>query len=506
MASLLHTLPPCLIVELCDFLDVSSLGLLRLTSKSLKILFDAPFLRLCHGLPIDLSKVGLRLLRNLAAASSLESGIRDLTLTCVLYECPHPHRPGPYQCLPSAHHLSLPRWKNRAKVQSKRLRRLDFSAEADKLWMERRRTEQQKFSGEDMCVMLAAVLGELRGLKTITLTARVIGPDRRNYRLPEDVEHLHWRELQAHAIQAYRIVMSAIARSQVSIEGLHIYRGVKLCGVPTNEVGIPLDRLEAEGFAVVAQRYLKSFSIRLTSVVDPIRETDTTADDTEFYEPFDISHGRILDHNDRQLIERECDPAGLARLLRLMPNLDSLDLHLFTRIRERPDETASYRAFLQPIIQDLRFPHLKDLALAGFWATEESMRRIIQDHPSLRALTIRHFHLTDGSWEPIFTTLAHVMMSLTRLYLSSLYSSDTHLLTEFNTACMNVNPSDASDSHNHLPGLDGDPMWDVRAIELDELRHGLTFPSMPRGGMASRERWNWLVYWTVDFGPLPWGD
>lgn len=348
-------------------------------------------------------------------------------------------------------------------------------------------------------MLTPATSGELRSLKTITLTAHIVGPDRRNYRPPEDIKQLHWRELYAHATQAYRVVMSAIARSRPNIEGLHIYRGVKLCGVPTNEVGMPLDKLEAEGFAVVAQQ-LRSFSIRLASVVDPIRPRGGGAADAGFYDRFDISQGRRFEANDRHLIDRESDPEGVARLLRLMPNLESLDLHFFSKTRGT-DESASYKAFLPTVMRDLCFPYLRHLALVGFWATEESSRRIICGHPILCTLTLRHIYLTDGSWDAIFAALRQAA-SLTRLYLSDLHSPGFHMLLQFKTAYMDLEPSRAAGA-DHLPGLDGDPVWKLRAISREELKGGLRFSPMSQNGMASREQWAWFVYGSVDFGPMP---
>ncbi|SPN97589.1 uncharacterized protein DNG_01101 [Cephalotrichum gorgonifer] len=463
-------------------------------------------MRLCQDRPIDLSKNDLGILHQLLSVPGLESSIHHLTLTCVLYEFPSLNRQG--HSGSHANQLILDRWKERAEAEKKNLRPLDFSIEADKLWAEKRLSEQQDFSGEDMCAMLTAPLCKLRSLKTITLTAHVVGPDRRNYRLPEDVERLNWRELWAHAIQAYRVVISAIARSQVSIEGLHIYRGVKLCGVPTNEASMPLDRPEdSRGFAIVSRR-LKSFSIRLASVVDPIRPNGSTpaADTGSFYNLFDISQGRRLDFNDRDLVDSQSDPAGVARLLHLMPNLESLDLHFYTKIVGGHSETAPYRTFLPTVIQDLRLPNLKNLALGGFWAAEESTRRLISNSPDLRALSLRRFRLTDGSWEPIFATIAQAR-SLTQLYLSDLHSPSIHMLIDFKTAYMNLSPSDDTSGHDRFPGLDGDPMWEMRVIGPDELRRGLAFPRMSEGGMASRESWFWMLYQGVEFGPLfPWGD
>lgn len=167
MASFLHALPPCLIAELCDLLDVSSLERLRLVSKSFRALFDAPFLRRCRKLPIDLSRFGLGMLRRLGA---VEPGMRDLTLTCVLYEFPYHYHQRPDQGYDYAHHLNLPRWRARAEAEEERRRPIDFSIETDKLWMEERRFEQQEFSGEDMCAMLTTALGEPRRPKAAILT------------------------------------------------------------------------------------------------------------------------------------------------------------------------------------------------------------------------------------------------------------------------------------------------------------------------------------------------
>lgn len=499
MDSHLQALPLCLFLEILDVLDVSSLGTLRLVSKSFKSLFEPPFLRSCRDRPIDLSKGGLGIMRCLDAVF----GIRDLTLTCVLYQFPDSCHPGCSRHYSFSEQFSMPRWRERAEAQERCRQPLDSSIEADKLWMEKRQSEQGDFSGEDMCAMLTAALSEMRGLKTVTLTARVVGPDRRNYRLPEDVRGLHWRELWSRTIQAYRVVMSAIARSQISIEGLYIYRGVKLCGVPANEASLPLERPgEAEGIGIVMRR-LKSFAIRLTSLVDPIQNKDIAAS-AGFHDRFEIS--RALGREDRELADRGCNPEGIARLLRLMPNLESLGLHFFATPLEKDEVEASYTALLPTMIRDLRLPNLKDLALAGFWATEESTRRIIEDHPGLQVVSLRHHGLTDGSWKPVFSALAQTR-ALTRLYFLDLHSPGVYMLQEFKDAYMNLDASDAGCSREYFPGLDGVPLWETRDIGLEDLRHGLEFPSSRgRWGMASRESLVWFVYRSVHVGPLPGWD
>lgn len=43
--------------------------------------------------------------------------------------------------------------------------------------------------------------------------------------------------------------------------------------------------------------------------------------DAGFYDIFDISQGRCLLAEDQELIDRESNPGGVARLRQLMPNL-----------------------------------------------------------------------------------------------------------------------------------------------------------------------------------------
>lgn len=487
MATPFHTLPPCLFVELLEHLDVSSLGTLRLVNRSLKALFDPPFLHPFRDGPIDLSKAGLGIMRCLDATF----GIRDLTLTCVVYQLPSSYTNRPPRNYMLVDQFRMPRWKERAEAEEKRRRPLDFSIEADKLWMEKRVAEQREFSGESMCAMLTTALRELRDLRSITLTARVVGPDRRNARLPEDFRHfdLDWRELRSQSVQSYRILVSAIAKSRVCIEGLYIYQGVKLCGVPENEASLPIERTEeAEGLSVVLG-HLKSFAIRLTSSVDPIQPRDIAVS-SRYHDPFKI----------------ESNPEGLAELLHLMPHLESLDLHFFTNACEKPVE-ACYKAFLPTAIRGLRSPNLKELSLAGFWTTEESTRRTIKDHPSIQTLSLRHLRLADGSWEPIFVALGRAK-SLRRLYLLDLRSPGVYMLQEFNDACMDIGTAYATRNQEYFPGLDNVSLWETQTIGKEDLGRGLELPRTegPWGvasrGMASREGWVWSVYLTVEVGPF----
>ena len=74
------------------------------------------------------------------------------------------------------------------------------------------------------------------------------------------------------------------------------------------------------------------------------------------------------------------------------------------------------------------------------------MKRIIREHPALRALSLRCIRITSGSWEPILATLSQAP-SLERFYLSYLRSQDNDWLISLEPANSDLDPPDPADVH-----------------------------------------------------------
>ncbi len=211
-----------------------------------------------------------------------------------------------------------------------------------RLWMSDRRAEQERFQGKQMYDMLTDALQSLSSVREITLEASVIVTEdvRRG---PEYVNSVAWRLLWGRAIQAYHILMLAIADSEPCLESLTIFQQTKKCSVPTHEVGLFLQHpRNAERFTRVAKQ-LKHLSISLSTTVMPIRPR---TEEKDLYGVFDIVGGTILEASDER-VDKEADFQGVVNMLQLMESLESLHIHLFNTTRYQPHYPYPYRGVLR---------------------------------------------------------------------------------------------------------------------------------------------------------------
>lgn len=409
MAAILEQLDPELISLICAYLDVTSLSSLRLSSKSCKAKFTPEFLRYFETQNIDLTAHGLQRLCDLASSPGLSPGVRTLNLMCLYY-----HQQ------PSSEEVSRKTIIELTSPGRLYRRRENYheppvlGREQEEAWMAEKLADQAAFSGASMCHQLCQALSNFRTLDMIALEAAVIcGLKQR--RGPEEVKHLHWRKLWAQAIQAFRVVISAIACSQISLRSLIIYSRTKKCSIPTSEfTGQLLAKLQEEGFAKVGHS-IGSFSISLATPVIPFRPaTDQTTSSLEFYEPFDISCGQRLDASNPQ-VDPHANISGVARLLLyLTPKLESLNIHLYntTTCTSSIPEERPYQDFLSSLFQNLSAPRLKSLTLHGMPVTMETMVDIFSQNRGLQFLSLENIFLTSGSWDRVLAEATQTCTSL----------------------------------------------------------------------------------------------
>lgn len=267
--------------------------------------------------------------------------------------------------------------------------------------------------------------------------------------------------------------MSAIARSRISLDSLAIYRDTKKCSIPTNEVaGQLFTKLQEEGFATVANG-LKRFSISLATTVVPVRSpAELQLGSSEFYEQFNIGRGRKLDPEDPELANADFE--AVACLLRTMPNLESLDIHLYqtTTAAITLPRKLPYQRLIKSVFSNWAFPQLKSLALRGVPLTTETMTTILSQHQQLRFLCLQNVFLVDGSWDRVLAAAIQICPSLAHAHLSNLWRPDGGGITGLGSFTITLEHPDQLDPIIAFRCFDlevGYYVWHTRDIERSEL-------------------------------------
>jgi hypothetical protein len=487
MANLFMGLSPEIISHVGGYLDAASLGILRLGSRRMREAFTPHFIRhhIGDSQSIDLTKQGLDRLRGLSSSYDLRPRIRHLHLVCIYYH-ETPADPDPDTTFPDD-----PIFPRRDQWLLRPLRLLD--APEDRKWMDDRQAEQFALPGAAICVQLTDAFHAFGGLDQITLEAAVVLGRLPEHRWPpHKVEYLAWRELWARTIQAYRIVMSAIARSQIHLGSLTIYKETKICSVPCNEVAVVFSRILQEGFAAVGS-CLNNFSISLATAVTPV----VPVSDDEFYEPFDISGGQRLSANDLK-VDNKPEFQDIAQLLQLMPNLKSLTMHLYQTFRDDNSFFNSYSSLLSAIFHSTPRPHLLSLDLQGFPVQITLMNDALSNSPNIQSIRLQYMYFQPSHWAQALSPLADTHTPVRSLYLSDIWSfgPEEGLMADVSRG-MARNLVAANPESIHLASS-GEPGAEING-EVG-LWIGLS-ASAVSGGMASYGDWAGLANRVLECGP-----
>ena len=510
MESLLFELPPELIAEICQHLTLPTVASCRLVSRRARHAFTPEFLLyIAEDQSFDLTLDGFWKLHIVSSSRDLRRVVRNIHLVCPYYH-EMPGEQGLETTFPS----------NLDPVDEPFVREpRQLLPERERKWMDDRQAEQYAFAGSSMADALSWIFRRFGQLQELKLEATVILGEGKRFN-PDRVQHLAWRELWSRAIQAYRVVLAALARSQVQVSNLSIFSDTKLCSIPTNEAAAVLPMLKHEGFNPIGV-YIRSLSISVATTVEPWRplhQTEVEGVDDDFYDIFDISGGRKLPIYD-PAIDANADFEGFARLIACMPNLESLSLHLYRTWKEDPQwaiENIPYQALLPSLLRTASLRHLKYLSLNGIATCPEVVRDIRPHCPDLEELTLRNMFITSGLWDYALEQIVTTQPPLKRLRLSNLWRmpADESLFP----ACTNLeSPSRrltqqdyhdlalgrASAERQHYAMKDA-MEWHTREFGAEELQGGhLDFDAGRAGGMtmANYADFTWMLTTALECGP-----
>jgi len=338
------------------------------------------------------------------------------------------------------------------------------------IWIAKRKSEQQQFIKESMCILLTKALKYLPSVRGIKLEAEVV--TRFDRRAGVQFGPLTaWSVQWPLAFQTYEQLLTAITFSGVHIDNFSIFKSSWKSSIPTHEITMPLvRRLETDGLAAVSTQ-LKGYTMSLAMTAP------TSKLEPEENIPEEMGYpGTQSPTSYNELSNAKADFEGVSSLLRLMPNLELLDVKLYPAVMSL-DLEAGYDSFLPTLLQDNWYlPRLRELRLLGVLATQEALQEFILRHAAtLQVLSLENVVLISGSWEPIFATLSQQTTSLTSLRLSLLGVGEHRIGVNLEPVDRDLDDKDESIRHGvYNLGRDLN-FWHERCIEEDEIRKGLRF-------------------------------
>ncbi|KAK1851688.1 hypothetical protein CCHR01_05682 [Colletotrichum chrysophilum] len=222
------------------------------------------------------------------------------------------------------------------------------------------------------------------------------------------------REFQSETTRAgagLTIVMSAVARSGVSINDLKVFCSPVSYGSVVQTIFLTnlLPKLrEKNSKFEAAVKDVEKLSISLGTRRNP-KEV-----------PFRLGSYPVIPYlsaTDRRALAKENFP-GLAGLLGYMRNLKVLEIHLHNTLKGK---TFAYSEMFDLVADQLKLPKLRRLTLDMVPVNEASFLVFLANSPDIEDLSLRFVHIKQGSWESLLSKIAN---PLTKLQLDCI-SDDT---------------------------------------------------------------------------------
>ncbi|KAI4148947.1 MAG: hypothetical protein L6R39_002645 [Caloplaca ligustica] len=456
----LDGLPPELIDRITEELDLDTVRNLRLTCNALCDHASGPrFKSFFANQQTDLTRKSLERLCQIAGHPKLGLTVQSLMVLAVVYDTSELDR--------------ILETKRRRVMKQKGVFSVTTEDEVtdeelDKAKQDRERLiaqieeQEQMVRDESDVQLLAAALGSLGKLSALDLEAAIVQGQGKSI-APSSARE--WHPIWIRAAQVYRASTLAIARSSVRIEALAIYKHSKRCSVPTWDINEHMPALESSNFAIGAE-HISDISLSVSTKVetDYQKIVDARAQLSEaeraYFEAGMGTRAGLLSEDDQIAVAEENYP-GVARLLKQMPNLERLDLHLYMTLRSGTD---SYAKVFSNIAYEVVLPHLRQCTLRGIHCDETSMLRFLRAHDTIETLEMREVHLVSGSWQPIFAHLC-TMPSLQLVTLQNIWAPGTGMVS-------------LASKHGSQEADDGHPLW-ARKESFpclgDELVHTRSF-------------------------------
>lgn len=456
-----------MIVESLDLRDIQNM---RLLSREIERRFTgSAFLRHFEAQEIDLSMPSIERLAAISQHPVLRSAVKRLTVVAVVYDttliedwiltpdrAPHERAPGDYDTAtlhrlpdrpPSYLLYYIPRAWNPEQVVSAR----------DSLgWLQERQLEQDEQNGQGRPALvqrLAAIVGAFEQLGSVRFDAAVAqGRDVRMRVNGDTVKGLRHPLLPRQASNALTLTMAALAQAQVSLRSLEIYPTVRGCMVESVAFTWLLDSVDVAQLSKV----LSPVTNLALSYSSRIREVKPGCESRVFFPhnkdeifTYEITPEDEYLFGDDPRVLTEDNFSGIPEFLKLMPQLETLNLHHFHTLKT---VTNAYDTIFERIVRECRFPRLVRCTLRGLHTTETLLLQFLDNHENLRFLELRYIALRTDNWDSIFRRFSY-MPRLQELRLRDLYAGRV----------VNLAPKDEAAFRRELPFWHNPDSYELRA-------------------------------------------
>ncbi|KAL9012678.1 MAG: hypothetical protein Q9173_002567 [Seirophora scorigena] len=479
-------LPQELVDKIIEGLDLFAIKSLRLTCKKVCDRTHARFRCFFASQRTDLTSKSLKRLSQIANHPKLASAVQSVVVLALVYDLSELDRMLRIKRRRIYQHQGLFSATTEPHATPEELEEAQQTRERLHAQIQERDTMIRNEADLQLVADTFRSFGKLNTLAVEPAVSR----GRAKHELASSVHE--WRTIWIRAAQVYHTVMLSVARSGVAISNLHVYtsKASQRCSVPTWDINEHIPALLSANFARSAE-HIKTISLSVSTKVETdcqkIAEARAKLCETNraYYQAGVGSPGGLRSDHNPAAVAAEGNFPGVARLLKQMPNLQRLDLHLYKTLWSGGD---SYAKVFSCLVEEVVLPSLRQCKLRGLYCDETSLLAFLRAHQNITTLEFRSIDLVSGTWQSIFAQLC-AMPLLQRVTLQNIRAPGKGMVSlgpKHPTAVYEDEgiPSWSADNRRSFPCAGG-LMVHTRTFSREEMqRERFEFAEGPDGALA----------------------
>lgn len=447
-----EVLPLEIIQEIITYLDVASIGALRLTNRGVGEFFtEFCFKKLLRTKSIELTKPSLQSFQYLLTHPVYGPLVKDLKIVATVFD------QTPYVKIVKA-------WEKKKQMGDQSMvtvfSRTLYSpnsedlaeAEANIAWLQTQQALHDDFPHDEAVRELVSCLNQVKKLDSIELQACIIqGPKRK---FPAITGLTNWYPVGVRAARTYCTTMDAISQSDIEFKALEIYHKTPRCAVPTFDIAYQL-KWTAFNKDLIRSKLIEKLSLCCSNMVQSRTSDKPPVTPVQCHEMAWYGE-RPMCYDDLSILfrvipegsgagSRHYNMFGIASLLEIMPNLKTFELcYRFAGLYRNNDRDRTYEILEEINRSQALAQQLRKVRLEGIQVTQESLRLFLVKHRNITDLALCGIRMRYGApviflstitrinvtwtpdkllWEPIFEFLEKKMPKLEHLHLATLSSA-----------------------------------------------------------------------------------
>lgn len=284
------------------------------------------------------------------------------------------------------------------------------------------------------------------------------------------------------ASQTFCLTMESLALSRLTVQSLDVFNGAtvqrrSLVSTRLNDIETEYPGLRA-CFAP-----MKTLSL---SLCEPKRPETERPRMVLLELSADGKTPRSISNKEDEAVEPDDSrPIGLSQLLQMVPALEDLDLHYFTRPGPEEEEDNPHSGqLLKHTLLSTSLPTLKSCRIRGLHSAPDDLTSFLQRTKPSR-ISLQNIYTLEETWRPVLDHLTSPETGIEHIHLEDLFEWDGYLLF------------DRSGKPNCYPDA---PIWSPLVRDNDAVRLRIDYRATEDRVRSSESHYKWTRWREKEYG------